>query len=326
MEKDKAIKIGLLLVITAGILYWGFNFLSGKNVFTQTNTYYAKYERIDGLQKNASILLRGHKIGQVQDIYFTDNQYKVLMVELSIDKDILIPSNAKARIFSSDLMGTKSIDLILPQSKKDKMVANQILFDGDSISTEIEGSLQDQVRIEMLPVKEQAEKLMETAASAIEKIDLVLNETTGKQLATSFEKIQSTLDALHNSSVTLDTILTKSNHNIQGVLRNVASITQNISNKGEEIEQIIANFEQISDTIAKANIAETILMTDSVMTEFSILLDQINNGNGSFSALVKDEALYNNLEATTKNLNVLIKDIEDNPKKYVHFSLFGGKK
>jgi len=229
VEKDKAIKIGLILVITMGVFFWGFNFLKGKNVFTQTNTYYAYYERIDGLQPSASVLLRGHKIGQVTDIYFSSEKYESLTIELSIDKSIKIPENTIARIFSSDIMGSKSIDLILPYSKENEDIA--ILDDNSVLLSEIEGSLQDQVRLEMAPLKKQAELLIERTAVAIDQVKYVLNESTGEQLRSSFIKIQKAVDAIHNSSVTIDSVLSTGNHNIQRVLMHVENITKTFSEK-----------------------------------------------------------------------------------------------
>ncbi len=323
MEKNKAIQIGLLLVIISGILYWGINFLSGKNVFTKTNTYYAYYNRIDGLQPNSNILLRGHKVGQVQDIYFTDSKYEQITVELSISKEILLQKNTIARIFSSDLMGTKSIDLVIKHTEEDSL-RNSILQDGATLTSETEESLTDQVRIQMMPIKKQAEKLLLTASTAIDQMKYVINENTGVQLKTSFEKVQLTLDALHNSSQRIDTLL--ASDKIKGILHHVESITHNVSNKGEEIESIIANFSTLSDSLAKANIAETIANTDSVMTELSIILDKVNKGEGTLGALLQNDELYNNLEASSINLDKLLLDVKENPKRYVSFPIFGGGK
>ena len=319
MEKDKAIKIGLILVITMGVFFWGFNFLKGKNVFTQTNTYYAYYERIDGLQPSASVLLRGHKIGQVTDIYFSSEKYESLTIELSIDKSIKIPENTIARIFSSDIMGSKSIDLILPYSKENEDIA--ILDDNSVLLSEIEGSLQDQVRLEMAPLKKQAELLIERTAVAIDQVKYVLNESTGEQLRSSFIKIQKAVDAIHNSSVTIDSVLSTGNHNIQRVLMHVENITKTFSDKSEDIQLIVENIASISDTLARANIAETVLMTDSVMTELSIVLQRVNAGEGSLGALLQSDELYKNLEKSSLNLDKLLLDVKENPKRYVSFPI-----
>lgn len=324
MEKDKAIKIGLLLVIMFGILYWGFNFLKGKNVFTKEYTYFATYERIDGLQKNSTIYLRGHKVGQVTNIYFTSKNYESITLEFAIDKTVEIPTNTIARIFSSDIMGTKSIDLIIPHIVNSQKV--EILPDKSILIPDVEGSLTDQVRLEMAPLKKQIEKLMESTGTAIDQLKFVLNEKTGESLRTSFLKIQNAVDAMQHSSVTIDTILTNANHNIQKLLGNIESITNNINTKNQEIDNIITNFSNISDTLAKANIAQTIYKTESVMTELGEILDKVNKGEGTLGALVQNQNLYNNLEATSKQLDNLILDIQKNPKRYVSFPIMNFNK
>lgn len=319
MEKDKAIKIGLLLVIMFGVLYWGFNFLKGKNIFTKEYTYYAQYERIDGIQKNAAIYLRGHKVGQVTDIQFTSTNYESITLTFAIDKSVLIPQNTIARIFSSDIMGTKSIDLIIPHISPTQKP--EILADKSMLIPDIEGSLTDQVRLEMAPLKKQVEKLMESTGTAIDQLKFVLNEKTGESLRTSFEKIQNAVEAMQHSSVTIDTILTNANLNIQGLLSNIESITQNISKKNSEIDNIINNFSSLSDTLAKANIAETIYKTDAVMTELGGILDKVNKGEGTLGELVQNKNLYKNLEDASKKLDNLILDIQKNPKRYVSFPI-----
>ena len=302
-----------------GLLYWGFNFLQGKNIFTKENKYYCEYERIDGLQLNSSIYLRGNKVGNVTKISFTSDSYNSITIEFAINKDIKLPENTIAKIFSSDIMGTKSIDLILPIIQDEKSKA--FIPNGGKLISGNEGSLSDQVRLEMAPFKKQVEKLMESTATAIEQLKFVLNESTGESLRMSFEKIQNAVDAIQHSSVRIDTILSNGESNIQSFLANIESITNNINKKNNEIDNIITNFSNLSDTLAKANIAETISKTDSVMSQLSVILEKVNKGEGTFGALFQDPELYNNLESTSKKLDNLILDIQKNPKRYLSFPI-----
>ncbi len=323
MDKNKAVKIGLLVAIIAGMLVWGISFCKGKNLFSKENLYYTTYSQVEGLQKNAAILLRGYKIGHVKDIYFTSSLYNQLTVELSINSDIHLPKATIARIFSSDLLGSKAIDIILPQtfSENDGYVKNF-----DTLNSEIEASITDQVRIEVAPLKAQAEKLLESAAVAIDQIKYVVNESNGEELRRCFIKLQSAIDAIHHSGVTLDNILANGDENIQNILANVNGITKNINEHSDEIGALIANVSSMSDSISKANITETLTKTEKAVSELDVILQQINSGESSVGALINDKDLYNNLDEASKQLNNLLIDVQKNPKRYVSFPIFSSSK
>ncbi len=323
MEKDKAIKIGLIVIIIAGVLIWGISFCKGKNLFTKENIYYTTYTQVEGLQKNSAVLLRGHKIGHVKDIYFTSSQYDQLTVELSVFSDIQLPKSTKAKIFSSDILGSKAIDIILPEnfSAEDGFVSNY-----DTLQTEIEASITDQVRIEVAPLKAQAEKLLESAAIAIDQFKYVVNESNGQELRRCFIKLQNAIDAIHHSGVTLDTILTNGDENIQHILANVNGITKNINNHSNEIGTIITNFSNMSDSLSKANIAETLKKTEAAVSQLQTILTKVNNGESSLGELINNKTLYNNLEDASKQLDALLIDVQNHPKRYVSFPIFSSNK
>lgn len=323
MEKDKAIKIGLILVIVAGILIWGINFFKGRNLFTNENVYYTTYSQVEGLQVNSAVLLRGHKIGHVKDIYFTSSKYDQLTVELSIFSDIELPKASIAKIFSSDILGSKAIDIIIPQNfnREDGYVQNY-----DTLNTEIEASITDQVRIEVAPLKAQAEKLLESAAIAIDQVKYVVNESNGQELRRCFIKLQDAIDAIHHSGVTLDTMLTNGSGNIQNILENVDSISYTINNHSDEIGTIINNFSKMSDSLSKANITQTLHKTEDAVTQLQTILKQVNSGQSSLGALIDDKSLYNNLDNASKQLNTLLIDVQEHPKRYVSFPIFSSGK
>lgn len=323
MEKDKAIKIGLLVAIIAGLLVWGISFCKGKNLFSNENIYYTTYSQVEGLQKNAAVLLRGYKIGHVKDIYFTSSQYNQLTVELSINSDIYLPKATIAKIFSSDLLGSKAIDIILPPTFSE---ADGYFRNFDTLNSEIEASITDQVRIEVAPLKAQAEKLLESAAVAIDQVKYVVNESNGEELRRCFVKLQNAIDAIHHSGITLDTILTNGDENIQQILANVNGITKNINDHSDEIGTLIANVSSMSDSLSKANITETLQKTESAVSDLEIMLNQINSGESSVGALINDKSLYNNLDEASKQLNSLLLDVQKNPKRYVSFPIFSSSK
>ena len=323
MEKDKAIKIGLLVIIIGGVMFWGYNFCKGKNIFSSENLYYTTYDQVEGLQKNAEVLLRGYKIGHVKNIYFSNPQYNQLTVELSINSDIHLPKETIARIFSSDILGSKAIDIILPKyfSEEGEFVSNF-----DTLNSEIQTSITDQVRIEVAPLKAQAEKLLESAAVAIDQVKFIVNEKNGEELRRCFVKLQNAIDAIHHSGMTLDTILSTNDDNIEGILTNINGITKNFNEHSEEISSIINNVSNMSDSLAQANLAETLKKTEKSISELDAMLQQVNSGNSSLGALINDPSLYKNLDNASQQLNSLLIDIQKHPKRYVSFPIFGSSK
>lgn len=315
MKTSNTVIVGILTVITLGLSYWGFNFLKGKDIFNKENTYYVVYDRLQGLEASNPIYIRGYKIGQVDDVYFTDHTHSSFTVVLNVNSDIYVTDSTVARIFSNDLMGNKAIEIILGNNDSLR------LKDGDTLIPQIEESLSEQVKLQMLPLKKEAEKLIIDLQNTAQQISYVLNENTGTKLAESFSKISKAIESIYGASNSLDSILTGGRSNISKILNNFQSISKNLKSNNEQITGILTNFEDITDSISKSNITQTLLEMDSAMSNLNTLLARVEQGEGSIGLLFNDDSLYSNLANATESLDILLKDIEENPKRYVHFSI-----
>ncbi|RUT80008.1 MlaD family protein [Ancylomarina longa] len=315
MKISKDAIIGLVVVGTVVILIWGVNFLKGFNMLSSEQIFYARYERVDGLKNSSPVTLRGFKIGQIRSIKFNTALANQLIVEFSISDEYKLPSNTIARIVSSDIMGTKEIKLIAGSSK-------QMLQSGDTIKGNIEGDLKEQVSMQMLPLKRKAEKLMASVDSALSVIQYVFNEKTRENLSQSFSSINTTIKSLEHTSGTLDTIVTGQKSHMENIIANVDSITGNLKDNNKNITKILTNFSTISDSLSGAEIAQTIIQAKQTLQNANQILDKINAGEGSIGMLINNDTLYMNLEAASNNLTNLLIDLKNNPKKYMHFSLF----
>lgn len=314
MNTSKQVKIGLIIVLSFAALYWGINFLKGRDVFDSNNSYTIIYDKVDGLTKSSSVLLRGYKIGQVSSISFTSSKHESLTVEISIEKNIYLPKGTIAHIFSSDLMGTKSIELLLGDSET-------ILYSGDTLLPKIEESLSDQVKLQMLPLKKKTENMITSVETAIEAMKSVFNKKTGMELRRSLEKVQLAIDAIQSSSSSLDTILTDGQTKIGNILKNVEDISANLNKNNDKVTTIITNFATISDSLAKANIASTLINAENSLGQLDTMLTRMNQGAGTAGKFLQDSSLYLSLDDATKSLNELLIDINENPARYVHISL-----
>ena len=315
MKISKEAKIGLFAIICLAVLVWGLNFLKGKNVFSSTNIYYAVFSRVDGLKPTNDVVLSGFKVGSVKGIKFQEGHTGKLIVTLLIEKKYQIPLGSKIKLISSDIMGGKALRLDLCQN--DAFHQN-----GDTLSASIETGLLDQVIFEMVPIKEKAENLMESLENALKTINEVFDEKNRKNINQSFESLKNSLAHVDNLTKELEGIMNQENGKLTQIVDNVHSVTEIFKDHGEDFEHIIKNFSNITDTLAKANIARTLAQTDSVMHALNLIVSKINNGEGSVGMLLQNDTLYYNLESASENLELLLQDIKDNPKRYVNISLF----
>lgn len=315
MKISREFKIGLLFIIGLFLLFWGYNFLKGKNVFSEDRIYYGVYAEISGLKKANKITINGLEVGMVKDIYFSGNNSGNIIVVLSISNDFPIPENSIAKIFSADLMGTKQVAIILGNG-------TNMTITGDTLQTEVEASLKDEVNRQMQPLKNKAEQLMGTIDSVFTVFKLIFNEKATNSLSNSFTNIEKTFSNLQHTSARVDTLIEAEANRLSMIFSNIESISSNLNRNEQNITDILTNFSAISDTLAKANVATTFVNINKTLNEFSFILEKINKGEGTIGAMLMNDSLYLNLMKSSESLNKLLEDVRKRPKRYVKFSLF----
>lgn len=319
MKINKEVRIGIIVLSAILLSYWGLNYLKGQDIFTSQKAIYAVYDRVDGLLPSNVVQVNGYKIGFVRTISLMPDHSGRLIISMHIKSELKIPRNSRADIFSMDFLGTKAVQLIFGDSKED-------IQDGDTLTSSVQTSLTDAVGAEVAPIKEKAENLLASLDSVAAVFREVFNQETKLNLKKSFESISKALNSIDNIATTVDTMLGKKNGRIKLLLENLESITGNIKNHNQQIGEVIDNFSGISDTLRKANLSQTILNLKNTLDKTSSIFDKVNKGEGTLGLLVNDDSLYINLNNTAHSLDALVKDLNANPKKYVHFSMFGGGK
>ncbi|PLX10293.1 MAG: MCE family protein, partial [Marinilabiliales bacterium] len=311
----REVVVGFLAIVTIALLVWGIDFLKQSNLFSEKNNYFIVYNEIDGLVESGEVVLNGLKIGNVSKITY-DQKSKGILVEINLEDNYRLPKFTRAEIFSADLMGTKAIRLDFGLGKEGYHPV------GDYLLPSREPSLQDKVGQEMLPVKIKAEELMMEMQRVLEIVKYIFNENTRENLSKSFESIKITLNNLENSSVSLDTLLGQGSGKIQRILSNIESISSNLRDNNDKLANIITNFDNISDSLAKSEITSTINNADLALKQANSILNKIHRGEGTIGMLINNDTLYNNLENAAHNLDELLVDLKENPKRYIHYSLF----
>jgi phospholipid/cholesterol/gamma-HCH transport system substrate-binding protein len=316
---SKEFRIGMLVIAGLALLILGVNYLKGFNPFSPSNTYYASYEKIDGLAVSNPILVNGFKVGQVTDVRFSDAGDGTLLVAFDIEQSNLkMPDDTRAKIFSSDLFGTKAIDLIAGESQT-------LAVPGDTLIADLEMGIAEAVRIELLPLKNKTDQLIDGVDDILENLKAVFEADATLGLPTAFESIQRTVESLEKTSLQLDAMVAENRSTLSSIMTNVDGITTNFKNHNDELANVMTNFSDISDSLAAVNFAATINRADQSLAQIEEITRKINSGQGSLGQLVNSDSLHDGLIATNRELQYLINDLYLNPWRYVRVSVFGKK-
>ncbi|MEA3449156.1 MAG: MlaD family protein [Bacteroidota bacterium] len=311
----KYIFTGVLIVIILATSYWGFNYLKNKDLFNKQRTYFVLYDRVEGLNVSSAVTMNGYQIGQVDNITMLTKQNNQLLVSIITDNKYAIPDSSIARIYSMDLMGTKGIEIVLSNS-------NTYHEDSDTLIGTTEQSLKEQVSMQMMPIRNQAEDLMKEMQTAIEVVRYIFNEETQRNLKNSFSSIKRTVSYLETSSQNLDSLMTDERTRIASILTNIDNITSTINNNNEAISNTIKNISDLSDSLKSAQLTQTLNQANKAINDVVVITNKINQGEGSLGLLVNNDSLYYELESASTNLNRLVQDMRINPKRYIDLRLF----
>jgi phospholipid/cholesterol/gamma-HCH transport system substrate-binding protein len=321
MKVSKEFRVGIIIIAGIALSFWGINYLKGKDFFTSEKLIYAVYDRVDGLAPSNPVVVNGLKIGKVQKLTLLPDHSGRIVVSMHIGSGLKIPANSTAQIFSADLLGTKSVQLIMGNATED-------IENGDTLFSAIQKSLSQEVNAQVGPIKEKAENILSSMDSVLAVFRNVFNEGTKENLRKSFESIANSLRSVENVTGNLDTVLSKQGK-LREIFNNLASITANIKDNNEKITAMINNFSAISDTLARGNIAGTLENIKKTLDQASVIFQKINRGQGSLGQLATNDSLYHNLNESAEALDHLLRDFNANPKRYFGVSLISignGKK
>lgn len=313
MKISSETKVGVLAAVAIVILIVGYSFLKGNDVFSSENEFYAKYDRVDGLAVSKPVLVNGYQIGRVSKLTLLPSGQ--ILAQFKVDPEYAIPNNTVARLESTDLLGGKAIIFELGGS-------NQYANDGDTLNANIEKDLLEQVE----PVQKKAEMIIARLDSVLTSVNSTLNPAFQKNFERSFASIARTLETLEGTTKTVDGLVGTQTNRIAAIMANLESISGNFKNNNAKITAIMNNFEKVSDDVAKANFAKTMTEANTAIADLQSVINKVNTGEGTLSQLINDPNMYNNLNNASKNLDKLMIDLKANPKRYVSFSVFGGRK
>lgn len=303
MKFTKEIKVALLGIIAIVMLYFGYTFLRGTNLFSSNNIYYVEYDSVDGLNISAPIVLNGVKIGTVSDMYILKDKNNKIRVTLAVDKDITVGDSTIASLSNSDLLGGKAITFFLrPNTKK--------YNGGETLKPFVEKSITDMLTAKAMPV-------LGTVDSTLVKLNSFFNEDAKRSIQATILNTQATTEAVKN-------LMLSNQRNINKITSNMADLTSSLKNTEQKFSHLASNLSQITDTLKNAPINNTVRQLNATVAEAQTMIQKFNQDSGTLGKIMNDDSLYRNMNASTESLNALLQDLKANPKRYVHFSLIGG--
>ncbi|WP_316808752.1 MlaD family protein [Pedobacter agri] len=311
MKIKNETKVGILAAFAIALLIIGYNFLKGNSIFSSETTLFARYTRVDGLSVSKPVLINGYQIGRVAKLQLEPGG--TILATLSINSKYDIPENSIARLEGTDLLGSKAIVMSLGNSKK-------MAEDGFTLNANVEKGLMEQVQ----PVQKKAELIIGKMDSILSSVNSILNPNFQKNVDKSFNSIAGTLASLENTSKKVDGLVGSESARIEAIFKNVEGITANLNNNNKKISDILTNINTVTDKFAAANFKQTLDNANNAIADLQSVISGIKSGKGSLGLLLNDDKMYQNLNNASKNLDELMIDLKANPKRYVHFSVFGG--
>lgn len=316
MKISRELKVGVISIMAIALLYFGLNFLKGQNLFKDPTIYYGIYPEVDGLSPARPILINGYKVGQVDDVYFHPDGSGRLVVSMNMTKDFSISENTIASIQSTDLLGEKSIQLILGNSPN----AAQ---NGDTLPSNIQLSLTEEVNQQVAPLRSKAEKLFASMDTVLTLLSGFLNDETQGNFTETFNSVRRSFAQLENTVNTVDQTVSQSQGEMVTTIENIAAISTTLKENDEKLTEIFTNLNSISDSLSRVRFVETFNSLNSALQSTEEVMRKVNEGNGTLGKLVNDDDVYQNLEDASRQLDLLLLDIKYNPGRYVNFSVFG---
>ena len=299
----REIKVGILAAICLFLLFFGFNFLKGVNIFSPTNSYHGKFFRLYGLEEQAAVYIRGHKVGQVDEIHYDFTQDTAFVIDISINKDISLPEGTQMALISDGLLGGEAIELLLPSVGDTPNDELSFIPHGAFLSTVYQPGLMESLQGELLAHVDEA----------IQSVDSLVAELRGQ---VEGDHLKATLTNVDR---------------ISGDLSHVSSNLKRLMN--DQVPRIVnnadtavANLNTIVADVRAADLKTTVARVDTAVDGVNALLTDVRSQEGTIGKLLYDKSLYEHVDATVVSADSLVTDLKANPWRYVQISVFGGNK
>ncbi len=301
---SKELKVGLLTLISGVILYFGVNFLKGYDFLSSTATYFVVYDKIDGLVPSNPVQINGMSVGKVIAMEILQSQGSKILVEFDLDKKIKLNQNSVAILKDNGLLGGKMIEIVVNQG--------QAINQDDTVKASI-----DQGLIGMVTSK--ANPLMSSLDTTITSVNQLLAEYKG--LSNSIKNI---LNNLESTTGNVNRLMVDNRQRIANITTNLDKLSTSLVETEKSIKPLLSKMNTIADSVNAMKLASTMQEARKSVENLNEMLNSMKQGE-TLTKLIGNDSVYVNLNKTIADLDKLLVDFREHPKRYVHFSVFGRK-
>ncbi len=299
MSISKETKVGILSAFAITVLVIGYNFMRGEDLFTSSNEYFGKYEKIEGLFKSNPVLINGYKVGSVTSIKMNRATLE-LTVGITVGDDIKVPKNSIMKIVNNDLIGSKAVELIFGDD------STEFAKTGDFLKAEQDQGIAQAVSGVLEPLTQSVSSVLGNIDTAIAGADL---ETTLRDASLALKSFKETADKLNN-------LLNGKDAEIAAILGNVKETTVGLKGLTPKIDGILNEIDATSKELSAIEFEALAAQVKNLATELEKTTAAVNSKDGTLGMLVNDKELYTNLDITVAKLKALLEDIEKYPRRY----------
>lgn len=301
----REVKVGVFAVAVLLAAWFGARFLKGSELFSNNYKYYAYYDQVGGIQTASHVMIYGVKVGSVTKVTLDEDPSRGVELELSIDRRYRIPADSKAKIFSNGVMGGKAVDILMGSSP-------EYVDDGGTLASEVGVDIIDMAGSELEFFKEKITEVVGSLTTTLDGINSLLEENSA-----NLNSIVANVDGITAST---DEILRDQKTHLKEAIASLNLFAQSLGDNTEHIDSIMGNLDAFSAQLAEADLVSEV---ESTVEHLNAVLAAADAETGTVGKLLNDAELYDNLSAASDNLSLLLADLKANPKRYVHFSLFG---
>ncbi len=293
----KEVQIACVAILGVVVLFFGLQFLKGLNIFSTEDTYYVAFDDISGLSASSPVYADGYKVGVVKDIIYNYGTDGDIIAAVGLDKNMRLPKGSTAEI-ESDMLGNIKVNLLLASNPLERVSP------GDTIRGNKEIGMLSKAA-DMIPA---VEKMLPKMDSILTSLNALLADPA---LANSLHNVDAITGNLAVTTKQLNALTASLNNRVPGML--------------DKADRVLTNTDRITKNISDVDIAATMTKVNNTLNNVEQMTAALNSKEGTLGLLMRDPQLYYNLSATMRDADSLMIDLKQNPKRYVHFSIFGKK-